>query len=132
MLETLTPEQEKLIPVIRDKWLKRYFSLEFDEKKARELVNYVYSLSKKKKVSIMVMDSPMGIQIALNKMEENIRENIRENIKENISENISESIWKNINENIWKNIRDNISENIKDNINENIWKNISENIWKNI
>lgn len=62
-LEKLTPEQEALIPVIRDKWINRLFSLpKINEEKATEFVNLVYEISKLKKPKVIIMDSPLAAQ----------------------------------------------------------------------
>ena len=123
-LETLTKEQEDLIPIIRQKWLDEFYNnQEIDKQKAIEQITWLYEFCGKKKPTIFFMDSPLGSQIIANiwanigaNIWDNIGDNIRANIRDNIRDNIGANIWANI----WANIRDNIGANIG----ANIWANI--------
>lgn len=73
MAAMLTEEQEKLISVVRDEYLQRYFSLEFDEEKARELMNFVYKMHGFKKPAIRIVNSPYACQSCANSLNKNVR-----------------------------------------------------------
>ena len=62
MLEKLTKKQEKLIETVREEWLNRFFSLEFDEKKAVKMMKWLYKISGLKEPEVIVCDSPMAMQ----------------------------------------------------------------------
>ncbi|HEY9650501.1 MAG TPA: hypothetical protein V6C95_07550 [Coleofasciculaceae cyanobacterium] len=58
-LETLTPEQEALIPVYRNKWRKIALSTEpIDKQKATEAVKAAYNLIRSPEPEIVFFDSP--------------------------------------------------------------------------
>jgi len=58
-IETLTPEQETLIPVYRDKWKQIALSTErIDRQKATEAVKAAYAALGKKKPEIIICESP--------------------------------------------------------------------------
>ena len=61
IITELTPEQEALIPVYRDKWLKIALSTErIDKKKAAEAVNYFYQFIGEDEPELLFFDSPYG------------------------------------------------------------------------
>ncbi|MBD1906273.1 hypothetical protein NDI37_06340 [Funiculus sociatus GB2-A5] len=58
-LKSLTPEQEALIPVIREKWRAIVFSKGLiNRSKAKEAVKVAYSVIRKKEPEIIFFDSP--------------------------------------------------------------------------
>ena len=57
-IKKLTPEQEALIPVYRNKWLKIALSTErIDKKKAAEAVNYFYQFIGEDEPELLFFDS---------------------------------------------------------------------------
>ena len=61
LIEKLTPEQEALIPVYRDKWRKIALSTEpTDHQKAIEVVKEAYAVFGEQKPDIFVFDSPIA------------------------------------------------------------------------
>mgnify|MGYP001794564804 CR=1 FL=1 len=61
IITELTPEQEALIPVYRNKWLKIALSTErIDKKKAAEAVNYFYQFIGEDEPELLFFDSPYG------------------------------------------------------------------------
>ncbi|MHC0061919.1 hypothetical protein ACWATR_03205 [Nostoc sp. UIC 10890] len=69
MIHTLTPEQEALIPVYRDKWRAIAFSTErIDREKAAKSVKAGYIAIRKQKPEIIFCDSPYaGLKIVIQK-----------------------------------------------------------------
>lgn len=62
-IETLTKEQEALLPIVRDKWINRFNSLpKINKEKSIEFVEFVYEISNLKKPQIIFMPSPMEAQ----------------------------------------------------------------------
>jgi hypothetical protein len=59
MIKKLTPEQEALIPVYREKWRKIAFSTEpFERKKTAELVQFAYANFGEQKPEVIFFYSP--------------------------------------------------------------------------
>ncbi|MEH1873960.1 DUF6745 domain-containing protein [Nostoc sp.] len=69
LIEKLTPEQEALIPVYREKWRAIALSTErIDKEKAEEVVKAVYTAIGKQQPEIIFCDSPYaGLKIILKK-----------------------------------------------------------------
>lgn len=61
MIETLTPEQEALIPVIRDEWINRLDSCpKIDREAAISGMKWCYNLVGLKEPQVVILDSPMS------------------------------------------------------------------------
>ena len=66
MITKLTKKQESKIEVYRRKWHDKYYKEDFNEEKARKLVNWMYSLIGLPPPTILILDSPLSVQLALN------------------------------------------------------------------
>lgn len=69
-LHELTPEQEALIPIVRDEWLNPIFAPEgpapLDKKKCKDGIEWLYKITGLEKPIIFFLDSPLGCQLAAN------------------------------------------------------------------
>ena len=145
MIDKLTPEQEVLIPIVREEWENCFYKLpRFDEGVIQDVIPKIYG----KPTKIWFYNgSPFGLQILVNvlqniwqdieqNIEQDIWQNIWQNIGQNIEQNIEQNIWQNIGQNIeqdiWQNIGQNIEQNIWQNIRQNLRQNIEQDIWQNI
>ena len=72
MKNTLTQKEIDLIPIIRDKWLSRAFDgkSDFDWKKIKPHIEWLYGLCKLSSPTVIVLDSPMACQVAANLLKE--------------------------------------------------------------
>jgi 16S rRNA G966 N2-methylase RsmD len=77
LIENLTPEQEALIPVYREKWRAIAFSTErIDREKAAEVVKAAYTAIGKQQPEIIFCDSPYArLKIILKKRHNKLNEN---------------------------------------------------------
>ena len=68
IIEKLTPEQEALIPVVRDEWINLALRSngKLNKQAAKEHIEFVYELSELKKPKIHFVDSPYAAQIEAN------------------------------------------------------------------
>ena len=65
-LEKLNKKQIEKIEIYKKKWNDKFFSLEFDDEKARKFIKWIYKLAKEKEPIIIILDSPLSCQIAIN------------------------------------------------------------------
>jgi hypothetical protein len=66
MLTKLTAKQIKLMYEIKQEWIDRFNSLEFDEEKSKEFIDFLYKLAGKEKPIKIILDSPLALQFANN------------------------------------------------------------------
>lgn len=61
--ESLTPEEKALIPVIRDRWIKKsLYDTSFNEEECRKGVNWLYTAAGLKEPQMIVVNSPWEAQ----------------------------------------------------------------------
>ena len=67
-IKKLTPEQEALMAVVRDDWLDFIFKNDqpINEAAAKSGVAFLYGLAKLKQPRVIVCESPMACQLAVN------------------------------------------------------------------
>jgi len=112
-LQELSPDQEALIPVVRDEWLNPLFGLngpaQLDKEKCKDGIEWLYQLIGLDKPIIFFLDSPLGCQLAANilkksslinqhdqkfdQVEKKIVEKIRTEINDQIEEVIKTKIY---------------------------------------
>jgi hypothetical protein len=69
MKNKLTKKEIELMEEVKNEWLTRFNSLEFDEKMAKKNINFIYKLAKfNKKPIIIILDSPLACQYGANLM----------------------------------------------------------------
>ena len=67
-IEKLTQKQEELIELHKEKWINKLNTLKFDEKKAIEGINWLYSISKLSEPKIIFCESPIECQRVANEL----------------------------------------------------------------
>jgi len=138
-IETLTPEQEKRIPEIVDRWVS--FAVGGDTKidwdKAKNGLTYLYGLSKKKCPLIFYADSPLASQITaevvINLFKDGkLRDNLRNNLGSNLGNNLGNNLGSNLRNNLWHNLGNNLMNNLGNNLGNNLWNNLRDNLGNNL
>jgi len=144
-IEKLTPEQEALIPVIRDKWLKRFADGWVDKDKAEKQIKWLYRFCKLDEPKVWYVDSPMMAQIIANLLSSgeikeylsganvwaNVGANVRDNVGANVRDNVRANVWANVGANVRDNVRDNVWANVRDNVWDNVRANVRDNVGAN-
>ncbi len=97
-LERLTPEQEDLMGVVREEWLGRVFrpGLLLDREAAVRGAKRLYSLANLPEPRVVVVDSPLGVQYALNLLARGAREQVSEN-----PASVRDSVWASVGDSVW-------------------------------
>lgn len=161
MLTELTPEQEALIPVIKNKWLDRIFGNRqpVDREKAVFYTKWLYKLCVLKEPLIIFMDSPMALQIganiffqAGNQVENQVRSQIRSQAGGQIGDQVREQVWDRVRGQIrdrvgnqigdrvgdqvrgqvWGQVRDQVGDQVEEQVREQIWGQIESQIWDQV
>jgi hypothetical protein len=155
-IEFLTSEQEALLPVFRDKWLKIGLSTQsIDVMRFKRAFDEMCDIAKQPHREIWICDSPFQAILIINllanlwaNLGENLRANLRENLWANLLENLRANLWANLRANLrenlranlranlganlWENLGENLGENLRENLGENLWENLRENLRENL
>jgi hypothetical protein len=66
MITQLTSDQIQLMKNVRDRYLLRFFACEFNENKAKAMIDFIYKLAKKPNPIKIILDSPLALQWGAN------------------------------------------------------------------
>lgn len=112
-LEKLTPEQEALLPVIRDKWINKLNNPKpFDKQKAIKAVEWLYQFSGLEKPKVIVSESPLGCYLAMDLLDSignsvwaSVRASVRNSIESPVLASVWDSVSASIRNTVWASVR---------------------------
>ena len=104
MLKNLSQKQEALIPVIRKKWIDLAFTpKEYNREKLVEGYQWLYGLCNLKKPFVVVMRSPMEVQLAANmvggtkEVERQVRDQVEgqvwDQVRDQVRDQVADQVW---------------------------------------
>ena len=136
MISELTQEQGDNISKTRKKYLDIFYNpknKDIPKEVYVEQYNDLYEfigLPKPKKV--IVMDSPLGVQVAYNLLRNNLGgnlwNNLRDNLRDNLSNNLRDNLEDNLRGNLWNNLEDNLGGDLRSNLRSNLQYNLETNL----
>jgi len=124
-IEKLTPEQEALIPQIRDKWLNLLFGPDgpkkLDKEACREGVEWMYELAGLEKPLVIFVESPLGCQLAANMIKKLDSEGFAMHpVQDSIL-----PIWNSF----WESVENSIEDSALVSIRDSVWTSIQNFVW---
>src|SRR5574343_2009555 len=129
-IDELTPEQEALVPVVRDEWIARCDDgAEIDKPIASKQIDWLYRFSKLKPPAILFVSSPLGAQYAAALIKAAIKDPI---VGANVEANVGDNVWDNVGDNVGANVRDNVGANVEANVGDNVGANVRDNVGANV
>ena len=116
MIEQLTPEQEALIPVIRDKWINLALNSgkQVTIPEIKDGINWIYKKAKLNKPLIIITPSPDYAQLTANFLK-----NINPKFLPELLKQLKKK-YRKIGANVWDNVGDNVGDNVWDNVGANV------------
>src|SRR3990167_751228 len=146
MLEKLTPEQEKLIPVIKDKWINLSLSgkLEYS-KELGDGINWIYKKAKlKENPLIIIADSPYSSQIITNLLyKTDLLKNINKILKD-IPKKRGASVWASVwasvrasvRASVWASVEDSVGASVgasvEASVGDSVWDSVGASVWASV
>ena len=145
-LETLTPEQERLIPKVWQYWFNKGYNLPFSYIDIWKLIEWAYKQINEKPPLFWVMSSPFGCEIAANLFKDlisgknnlgdnliaNLGDNLRDNLGDNLGAKLRDNLGANLIANLGANLRANLIANLRDNLVANLHANLGANLRDNL
>ena len=128
-LETITPEQEALIPIVRKEWEDLFYKSRgiIDKPLFEKQIAWLYKTCLQKEAPyIWYCESPLMCQLVINIL------NLGDNLRDNLGDNLGDNLWDNLGANLWDNLGDNLKANLWDNLGANLRANLWANLWANL
>lgn len=134
-IEKLTPEQEALVPVYREKWRKIALSTErIDRDKATEVIGNLYSSIDKEKPKIIFYESPCSALYSteVNQIHYSLRSELGRqatpigSLWDQIRNQFSENVWNQLSEDINDQLELKVGIELQDKLNSQLWNELVE------
>ena len=110
-LTRLTPAQQRLLVEVRQDWIDRFNSLEFDEAASRAFVAFLYRLAGHPAPVTVVLDSPLALQVAAN-----LLAGKRGQVSNQVESQVSGQVWDQVESQVWEQVRDQVWEQVRDQV----------------
>src|SRR5210317_195022 len=122
-LEKLNKKQLNLIPKIRQKYLDRFFNLEYDETKMKEFVDFIYlDICKLKKPIKIVIDSPLGVQFAFNMLKQNqVNDQVSSQVSGQVDNQVSIQVRNQVWRQVWDQVEDQVWNQVRNQVRNQVW-----------
>ena len=132
-LEKLTPEQEALIPIFKDKWINQLFDLKgVNTPQLLNGIEWLYTFCKMEVPRVIVCKSILEAQLTIHVLKnitpDNVGDNVWDNVWANVGANVGANVWDNVRDNVWANV----GANVRANVGDNVWDNVGDNVWDNV
>jgi len=133
LIENLTPEQEALLPVYRDKWLKIGLStepLDFEKAKKAAVVAYKKAgLSPPGRFAHCQSPLSGAIMAAILKdKRDSVRASFRSSIWDSVWDSVGASVWASVRDSVWDSVRASVRASIWD----SVWDSVGASIWDSV
>ena len=115
-IETLTPEQEALIPIVRDEWIK--FCLGGDclieKEKAKKGIEWVYSLANLSAPKFIAFaEGPLAAQIIARVFPDTCKavsmkmdkQSVEQSVDQSVRQSVEQSVWQSVEQSVWQSVR---------------------------
>ena len=140
MLEKLTPEQEALIPIVRDEWINRLDACpEIDREKAEAGIKWLYSVSKLKEPKVIFVSSPLGAQYAANmigqvdnravfqvwaQVWDQVWAQVWDQVWAQVGAQVGDQVW----DQVWAQVGDQVGAQVRD----QVWAQVRDQVWDQV
>lgn len=128
-LESFTKEQEALIPVVRDEWVK--FCLGGDNSLNREMASkglrWIYGLAKLDEPRVVFVDGPFACQMAVWYIEELSKNKILDKkLKASVRDSVASvaSVWDSVGASVRDSVQASVRDSVRDSVGASVWDSV--------
>ena len=103
----LTEEEQKLMEVVREEWINHFNSLYFDEEKCIKLVNKLYEIGRLPHPKIIMLDSPLALQIACNlqnQVKSQVWTQVKSQVRSRVESQVKSQVWSRVESQVWSQV----------------------------
>ena len=134
----LSKEQEELIPVYRDKWLKIGLSTDrFSVERGKEISDYYYkNILGKPTVPVIVVDSPLAAWYAVSILStcshDQVENQVRGQVWNQVRNQVSDQVWNQVRNQVENQVENQVSNKVwnqvRDQVENQVWNQVSNKV----
>ena len=139
MLETLTPEQEKLMDEVAEEWIQRAIGssgFTVHEKDITKSIEWLWSLSDLPKPNVIIASDPHEAQMianfVINNAEKKVGDKVGDKVREKVREKVGDKVWVKVGDKVREKVRDKVWDKVGDKVREKVGYNVWEKVGKKL
>ena len=132
-LESLTPEQEALIPIVRDEWLNLFRDegpQRMNRPDVEEGLEWLYGLAGLDKPRVVFVESPMGCQLAPHFFRQLGKEDGLDKI--NVEDSVGRSVWRSVEDSVWASVEDSVWDSVWASVEDSVGNSVKGSVWASV
>ncbi len=104
-LEKLSEDQEKLMIQTKNEWLNYIFSCKnkLNKKEVEKGINWMYKISNLEKPMIIYLDSPYGLQIGVNILDQILKSDLKQ-VGSQVGSQVRSQVWSQVGSQVWSQV----------------------------
>ena len=133
-LEKLTPDQEAMLPVIRDKWINRalYSGGETDIESAYRFMDFIYEKASLESPIKILVDSPMGAQLAVPLIKSLPRAQVGAQVGDQVRDQVRDQVWDQVWAQVGDQVRDQVGAQVRDQVWAQVGAQVRDQVWAQV
>ncbi len=146
MIEKLSKKQEALIPVVRDKWIRKMFDGDVVNRKlATAQIEWLYSFSKLGKPIIIFLDSPLGAQVGANmlssisqraqvgdQVRDHVGDQVRAQVRDQVRDQVWDQVWVQVRDQVWDQVWVQVRDQVRDHVGDQVRDQVGAQVWAQV
>ena len=137
MIDKLNKDQEEGLKTVADEWLSKVFNYELTNEvtfeKCKNSMHELYSYCGLKKPIVLLVDSPMGVQLAANMMNsDQVYEQVRDQVRDQVYTQVSEQVYEQVREQVYTQVstqvREQVSDQVRDQVRDQVYNQVYEQV----
>src|SRR3990167_223194 len=142
-IETLTPEQEALIPIVRDEWIK--FCLGGDclieKEKAKKGIEWVYSLANLSAPKFIAFaEGPLAAQIIARVFPDTCKavsmkmdkQSVEQSVDQSVRQSVEQSVWQSVEQSVWQSVRLSVWQSVEQSVEQSVWQSVEQSVGQSV
>ena len=144
-LESLTPEQEALIPIVRDEWLNLFHDegpQRMNRPDVEEGVEWLYGLAGLDKPWVVFVESPMGCQLAphffrqMGKDDGLDKINVEDSVWRSVGRSVGDSVWRSVRRSVRASVEDSVGRSVRrsvrNSVEDSVGRSVEDSVWRSV
>ena len=121
-IESLNEEQTQLMEIVKKEWLDIPFGKRkrINRKRAKELIEWLYTLSGLEKPLVIFLESPLGLQYAQNILRNMDFSQVRNQVRNQVENQVWSQVWNQV----WNQVESQVGNQVWNQVGNQVWSQV--------
>jgi hypothetical protein len=128
MIDKLTNKQKALKKEIRDKWINQ-LTAPINKEKIREVVEYIYKISKLDKPKVVILKSPLACQYGANMVD---RQEVGQEVRQEVRRDVWEGVWQEVEQEVRQEVEQEVGQEVRQEVWQEVGREVRQEVWQEV